>query len=48
MKFVNSKDRRHLNLRGINAKVKKPGRIEVGDIARKRNPRPRGAGRETS
>ncbi|NIM01892.1 MAG: MOSC domain-containing protein, partial [Acidobacteria bacterium] len=39
MKFVNAVDRRHLNLRGINARVKKPGRIEVGDIARRRIPR---------
>jgi hypothetical protein len=38
MKFVNSESGRKLNLRGINAKVLKPGRIAVGDVARKRLP----------
>ena len=36
MKFVNSETGRKLNLRGINAKVVKPGRIAIGDVARKR------------
>ena len=36
MKFVNSEGGRKLRLRGINARVLKPGRIAVGDIARKR------------
>jgi hypothetical protein len=36
-KFVNSETGRQLNLRGINARVVKPGRIAVGDIARKRS-----------
>ncbi len=36
MKFVNSETGRKLNLRGINAKVVKPGRVAVGDVARKR------------
>jgi hypothetical protein len=35
MKFVNSPIGRELNLRGINAKVVKPGTIRVGDAARK-------------
>lgn len=35
MKFVNSPVGRKLNLRGINAKVVKPGVIRVGDAARK-------------
>jgi hypothetical protein len=35
MKFVNSETGRKLRLRGINAKVVKPGRIVVGDAARK-------------
>jgi hypothetical protein len=35
MRFVNSALGRQLNLRGINAKVIQPGRIRVGDIARK-------------
>jgi len=35
MKFVNSEAGRKLRLRGINAKVVKPGRIVVGDVARK-------------
>jgi hypothetical protein len=35
MKFVNSPIGRELNLRGINAKVVKPGVIRVQDVARK-------------
>lgn len=35
MKFVNSPVGRELNLRGINAKVVKPGTIRVGDAATK-------------
>lgn len=35
MKFVNSEAGRALNLRGINARVIRPGVIRVGDIARK-------------
>jgi MOSC domain-containing protein YiiM len=35
MQFVNSPMGRHLNLRGINAKVIQPGVIRVGDVARK-------------
>ena len=35
MKFVNSPEGKQLHLRGINAKVVKPGRIRIGDIARK-------------
>ena len=35
MKFVNSPLGRELNLRGINAKVVKPGAIRVRDLARK-------------
>jgi hypothetical protein len=35
MKFVNSPVGRELNLRGINARVVKPGRIRVRDVARK-------------
>ena len=38
MKFVNSEAGRKLNLRGVNAKVVKPGSIAVGDVARKRIP----------
>lgn len=34
-KFVNSPVGRQLQLRGVNAKVVKPGRVRVGDIARK-------------
>ena len=34
-KFVNSKEGRRLNLRGINAKVVQSGTIRVGDVARK-------------
>ena len=36
--FVNSKQGRQLNLRGINARVVEPGTIRVGDIARKSQP----------
>jgi MOSC domain-containing protein YiiM len=35
MKFVNSTIGRELNLRGINARVVKPGDIHVGDLVRK-------------
>ena len=35
MKFVNSPVGRQLNLRGINARVVQPGRIQIGDIVRK-------------
>ena len=35
MKFVNSEIGRALNLRGINARVIKPGQIQVGDLAKK-------------
>jgi hypothetical protein len=35
MKFVNSEAGRRLNLRGINARVVRPGPIRVGDVARK-------------
>jgi hypothetical protein len=35
MKFVNSRQGKKLCLRGINARVVKPGRIRPGDIARK-------------
>jgi hypothetical protein len=35
MEFVNSPLGRSLNLRGINAKVVRPGVIRVGDVARK-------------
>jgi ketosteroid isomerase-like protein len=35
MKFVNSPVGKQLNLRGINAKVVRPGKIRVGDLARK-------------
>jgi hypothetical protein len=38
MKFVNSPLGRELNLRGINAKVVRPGTIRPGDIARKQPP----------
>jgi hypothetical protein len=34
-KFVNSKEGRRLNLRGINAKVVRSGTIRVGDVATK-------------
>lgn len=35
MKFVNSPEGRRLHLRGINAKVVRPGRVRVGEVARK-------------
>ncbi len=35
MKFVNSPVGKELQLRGINAKVVQPGRIRVGDVAKK-------------
>jgi hypothetical protein len=35
MMFVNSPVGRELNLRGINARVVKPGTIRVRDVARK-------------
>jgi len=35
MKFVNSEVGRELNLRGINAKVVKPGTVHVGDVVTK-------------
>ena len=35
MKFVNSPVGRELNLRGINARVVKPGTIRVRDVAKK-------------
>jgi hypothetical protein len=35
MKFVNSETGRQLNLRGINAKIVRPGSIRVGDSVRK-------------
>ena len=38
IRFVNSKQGRRLNLRGINARVVESGIIRVGDIARKSQP----------
>ena len=35
MKFVNSEVGRELRLRGLNARVIRPGMIRVGDVARK-------------
>ena len=35
MKFVNSPERQHLNLRGINARVVRPGVLRVGDTISK-------------
>ena len=35
MKFVNAPARKDLHLRGINARVVRPGAIRVGDVARK-------------
>lgn len=37
-RFVNSREGRRLNLRGINARVVEPGTVRVGDIAGKRRP----------
>ena len=37
VKFVNSPEGRKWNLRGINAKVVKEGRVRVGDVAKKVN-----------
>ena len=34
-RFVNSKENRHLNLRGINAKVVEAGTVRRGDAIRK-------------
>ena len=34
-RFVNTKDHRHLNLRGINARVVEPGTVRRGDSIRK-------------
>ena len=41
MKFVNSPQGRRLHLRGINARVVVPGRIQTGDLVRKLPPGPR-------
>jgi MOSC domain-containing protein YiiM len=35
IKFVNSRVGKQLNLRGVNAKVVRPGAIKIGDVARK-------------
>jgi MOSC domain-containing protein YiiM len=35
LKFVNSPEGRKLNLRGINARVVRPGRIRIGDTVKK-------------
>ncbi|HXV78005.1 MAG TPA: hypothetical protein VD788_16975 [Candidatus Polarisedimenticolaceae bacterium] len=35
LKFVNSRQRRHLNLRGINARVVRSGDVRLGDVVRK-------------
>ena len=35
MKFVNAPERKDLHLRGLNARVVRPGAIRVGDVARK-------------
>ena len=35
MTFVNSSERRHLHLRGINARVVRPGRVRAGDTISK-------------
>ncbi|MCU1383004.1 MAG: hypothetical protein JWL71_1701 [Acidobacteria bacterium] len=35
MTFVNSRERQHLHLRGINARVVRPGVVRVGDIVSK-------------
>ena len=40
-KFVNSRERKHLHLRGINARVVRPGAVRVGDTVTKlRHPEP--------
>ncbi len=39
-KFINSPEGRTLQMRGINAKVVKPGMVKVGDIVRKMPPSP--------
>ena len=41
MKFVNSRRGKKLCLRGINAKVVKPGRVSTGDRVRRVRPSPR-------
>ncbi|MBK9242673.1 MAG: MOSC domain-containing protein [Acidobacteria bacterium] len=38
LKFVNSPEGRLLGLRGVNAKVIRPGRVRTGDVVRKLNP----------
>jgi hypothetical protein len=38
VKFMNLPERKQMRLRGINAKVVKPGVIRVGDVVRKRQP----------
>ncbi|MBM3838450.1 MAG: MOSC domain-containing protein [Verrucomicrobia bacterium] len=38
LNFVNSRTGKHLQLRGINAKVIQPGMIRVGDVAKKLAP----------
>ena len=38
MRFVNSPTGRRLNLRGINAKVVRPGRVSIGDVASRVEP----------
>ena len=42
-RFVNSKNGRRHNLRGINARVVEPGTVRIGDIARKIRPKERPA-----
>lgn len=37
-KFVNSPEGRELQLRGVNAKVVRPGKVQIGDKVSKRNP----------
>ena len=34
-RFVNTKEHRHLNLRGINARIVEPGTVRRGDAIRK-------------
>ena len=38
LQFVNSPEGRRLGLRGVNAKVIRPGRVRTGDVVRKLNP----------